>query len=157
MAGATEKLSLEKEAQSVEGEARMVLPGIQAIFGFQLIAIFNQRFEELAAMERVLHLSSLVLVAVSTALIMAPAAYHRIAERGEVSKRFVDLASNLLAWAMAVLAAGIAVDFYIAARLAADSPAVGLVLAAGALLLFGWLWFIFPLRRRSARDTSRRI
>jgi hypothetical protein len=151
MAGPTEKLSLEKEAQSVEGEARMVLPGIQAIFGFQLIAIFNQRFEDLAAMERVLHLSSLVLVAVSTALIMAPAAYHRIAERGEVSKRFVDLASNLLAWAMAVLAAGIAVDFYIAARLAVDSPAAGLLLALAVLILFGWLWFGFPLRRRQSR------
>ena len=26
-------------------EARMVLPGIQALFGFQLIAVFNQRFD----------------------------------------------------------------------------------------------------------------
>jgi DMSO reductase anchor subunit len=145
-----EAQSLEKETQSVESEARMVLPGIQAIFGFQLIAIFNESFARLEPFERVLHLTSLALVAVSTALIMAPAAYHRIAERGQVSKRFVDLASSLLAWAMAVLAAGIAVDFYIATRLAVDSRAAGILLALGVLILFGWLWFVFPLRQRQS-------
>ncbi|TAJ97366.1 MAG: hypothetical protein EPO10_22960 [Reyranella sp.] len=41
--------SLEEEATHATDEARMVLPGVQAIMGFQLIAVFNQRFETLAA------------------------------------------------------------------------------------------------------------
>jgi hypothetical protein len=37
----------EKIAQEAIDEARMVLPGIQALFGFQLIAVFNERFAQL--------------------------------------------------------------------------------------------------------------
>jgi hypothetical protein len=36
-------------------EARMVLPGIQALFGFQLIAVFNERFKELTKDEQLIH------------------------------------------------------------------------------------------------------
>jgi hypothetical protein len=52
------------EPQPVIEEARMVLPGIQAFFGFQP--------------------SALLLVALSSAPVMAPAAYHRLAERSAV-------------------------------------------------------------------------
>ncbi|TLG71825.1 hypothetical protein [Methylocystis sp. B8] len=34
----------QKLARGAIEEARMVLPGIQALFGFQLIAVFNNRF-----------------------------------------------------------------------------------------------------------------
>ena len=36
----------------------MVLPGIQALFGFQLIAVFNERFKELTEDERLIHFSA---------------------------------------------------------------------------------------------------
>ncbi len=48
--------SLEEETRTVIEEARMILPGIQAFFGFQLIAIFNNRFQDLTQAEQVLHL-----------------------------------------------------------------------------------------------------
>ncbi len=51
-------------------EARMVLPGIQALFGFQLIAVFNERFKELAEDARLIHFSATVLIAVAIALII---------------------------------------------------------------------------------------
>src|SRR5258705_13998154 len=82
--------SLEEETRTVIEEARMVLPGIQAFFGFQLIVVFNNRFQEFTHTEQVLHLIALLLLAVSIALIMTPAAYHRIAERGMVSRRVVE-------------------------------------------------------------------
>ncbi len=41
---------VEKAGMAAIEEARMVLPGIQALFGFQLIAAFNQRFSELKAL-----------------------------------------------------------------------------------------------------------
>src|SRR5438445_33623 len=44
--GATEDLSLDAAASHLLEECRMVLPGIQALFGFQLIAVFNQGFGE---------------------------------------------------------------------------------------------------------------
>ena len=43
----------------------MVLPGIQALFGFQRIAVFNQGFDEkLTSGEQQLHFLALFLVAV---------------------------------------------------------------------------------------------
>ena len=45
--------SLEEETRTTIEEARMVLPGIQAFFGFQLIAVFNNRLQDLTHMEQV--------------------------------------------------------------------------------------------------------
>jgi hypothetical protein len=44
---AKEKESLKEEMTSVIEEARMVIPGVQALFGFQTMAVFNVRFEGL--------------------------------------------------------------------------------------------------------------
>ena len=41
-----EKLSLPEATSHLLEECRMVLPGIQALFGFQLIAVFNSRFAD---------------------------------------------------------------------------------------------------------------
>jgi len=40
-----QELKLSEAAQTLLDECRMVLPGIQALFGFQLIAVFNDRFK----------------------------------------------------------------------------------------------------------------
>ena len=53
----------------------MVLPGIQALFGFQLIAVFNERFRQLSEGEQLIHFTAIMLVAIAIALIMTPAAY----------------------------------------------------------------------------------
>jgi hypothetical protein len=42
-----ENLEPSKAAPLVVDEARMLLPGIQALFGFQLIAVFNQTFSQI--------------------------------------------------------------------------------------------------------------
>jgi Family of unknown function (DUF6328) len=72
-------------------EAPMVLPGIQALFGFQLIAVFNERFKELTKDEQLIHFSATVLVTIAIAPIMASAACHRFAEQTTISKFFVWL------------------------------------------------------------------
>src|SRR5256885_1849786 len=67
--------SLDKQVDHIEQEARMLLPGIQALFGFQLIAVFNQRFDQvLSRTEQHIHLIALCLVAVAVVLVMGPAA-----------------------------------------------------------------------------------
>jgi len=95
-----ENESLQKQAQQTIEEARMVLPGIQALFGFQLIAIFNARFEELTLHEQYLHFSALLLVALAIALIMAPAPIivSWSAERCPTSLLIWHLASSPVPW-----------------------------------------------------------
>ena len=133
-------------------EARVVLPGVQALFGFQLIAAFNQRFDDLPGVDRALHLGALVLVAVSVALVMAPAAYHRMAERGQVSRHFVDLASRLIAGALLPLMLGISLDAYVVARLITGSAAIAGIIATALLVLFVALWFVLPWMHRRRRN-----
>jgi len=141
--------SLKDEARNIHEEARMVLPGIQALFGFQLIAVFNRPFFDLDPFDRVLHLGSLVLVAVSIGLIMAPAAYHRLAESGRVSSHWIKLASLYIASAMATLMIAVSVDIYVVATMIVNSSVVGVALGVLTGCFLGWLWFAVPLMRKS--------
>jgi Family of unknown function (DUF6328) len=75
---------------------------------------------------------------------MTPAAYHRIAERGVVSRRFVDLASRLLEWAMAPLMLGISVDLFLLARLILHNVPLSATVAIGMLLVFFSFWYLLP-------------
>jgi putative transcriptional regulator len=76
--GKEEEVSLNTAATHILEECRMVLPGIQALFGFQLIAVFSQGFsEKLSEAQQQLHLAAIVLVVIAIALVMAPAAIHR--------------------------------------------------------------------------------
>ena len=58
-------------------ECRMVLPGIQALFGFQLIAVFNQSFSEISSLDKSIHLAAILCTVGAIACLMGPAAYHR--------------------------------------------------------------------------------
>src|SRR5262245_45139763 len=128
----------------------MVLPGIQALFGFQLIAVFNQGFDEkLSSIERMLHFFALFLVALSAGLVMAPAAIHRQSQLREVSERFIWLSSRLLLASMWPLALGLTLDVYLIARIVFQAPFVGLAFALILLVVLLVLWILLPRRERS--------
>ena len=146
--------SLHQQAQQTIEEARMVLPGIQALFGFQLIAVFNNRFQELTLHEQYLHFSALLLVALAVALIMAPAAYHRIVKRGTVSHFFVNLASRLIATAMIPLMFAIMLEVLLLGRLILGKGWASLAIASSTLAVFGYLWFLYPLFKRNSKRLS---
>ena len=141
----------EKMARAAIEEARMVTPGIQALFGFQLVAAFNERFRQLGPIEQALHFMALVLVALSVALIMTPAAYHRIAEPGSVSRFFVRLASWFIAIAMVPLMTAVCLDVYIIGRLILGSAWISGAAACVLVFVFAALWFAFPLAWRQDR------
>lgn len=105
--------SLNEVATHLLEECRMVLPGIQALFGFQLIAVFNTKFWDLSFSDRLVHLVAIGLLAIAIALVMTPAAYHRLALRNSVSQSFIDRASRLLLWSMFPLMLGTCLDFYL--------------------------------------------
>ncbi|MGC3974414.1 MAG: DUF6328 family protein [Nitrospira sp.] len=130
-------------------ECRMVLPGIQALFGFQLIAVFNTKFGEMPEAHQTLHLLAIVFVTISIAFVMTPAAYHRQAHQFAISRTFVQLSSMLLLLSMILLSVGICLDVYVVSALITESDSVSLVLALAAALLFALLWFVFP---RCVRD-----
>ena len=145
-----EQNSLKDQMRNIIEEARMVLPGIQALFGFQTVAIFNQRFSELPSLAQDLHLLALAMVVVAIGLVMAPAAWHRMVEPHQVSLRTVRLSSRLICWALLPLALGLALDMFVVLCLVTSDYAASTAGAVATLALLLALWFLLPLygRRR---------
>ena len=144
-----ERLELTAAVKQMMDEGRTLLPGVQALFGFQLIAAFNQRFDEvLSPVEKDLHLLALGLVAVAGALIMTPAAYNRQTDPYDVSDHLLKVGSRLLSASLPCLGLAICLDFYLVAQVITrnDWLAVGLAVALGAVL--GVLWGLLPRNKR---------
>jgi len=140
-----EILPLSEAVTHLLEECRMVLPGIQALFGFQLIAVFNSTFrEKLSSTEQYFHLAAIGLVAIAVALVMAPAAFHRQTSPQAATQDFITIASRLLLLSMLPLMLGISFDFYLIARLILNRPLLSLLLSTMLFILFATLWFLFP-------------
>jgi uncharacterized membrane protein len=140
-----ETLSLAEAVTHLLEECRMVLPGVQALFGFQLIAVFNTTFRErLTPTEQTIHLVAIGLVAMSVALVMAPAAYHRQTNPEEATESFIELATYLLLGSMFPLMIGITLDFYLIARLIVENNLLCLLLSIALLIWFVIFWFVLP-------------
>jgi uncharacterized protein YacL len=148
-----EELPLSKAAELLLGECRMVLPGIQALFGFQLIAVFNNGFSQmLTPPEQKLHLFALSLTAIAIALVMTPAAFHRQTGPKKITEQFIRLATRLLLWGMLPLLIGLCIDIYLIARIIGGSLLASLlaVVVGGVFIA---LWFILP-RMNNKQGTS---
>lgn len=141
----TEVESLSDSISHMLEECRMVLPGIQALFGFQLIAVFNSTFwAKLDQFEQLLHYMAIGLVALSVALVMTPAAYHRQAEPATVSKRFLIISTKLLFGSMYPLMGGILLDFYLIGSLILQSRLLSLLATWCLWCVFTVLWILLP-------------
>ena len=148
--GRKETLKLDSAAGHLLEECRMVLPGIQALFGFQLIAAFNDGFgEKLSHPEQTLHLAALLLVALAAALVMAPAAIHRQTDQLEVTERFMWVSSQLILASMVPLALGLTLDVYLISRVILESEPLALGISMALMAGYLLLWLVLPLRERS--------
>ena len=143
-----EKESLRDDLRNVLEEARMVLPGIQALIGFQTMAVFNQRFAAMPDEVKSAYLVALGLLILGMGLLMTPAAYHRLAERGQVSLRMINLSSILITAGMVPLMLAFAIDVYVVAVAAIDNSTVGAGAAVATVVFLTGLWFVFPLAKK---------
>ena len=146
---------LKDKIEQVLTECRMVLPGAQALLGFQFTIFLMQSFEKLPSSSKIVHIVSLCLMALSVILLMAPAAYHRIVEEGEDTEHFHRVASSLLIAAMIPLALGISGDFFIVVRKVTESSVGAIAASTAMLLVFYGLWFGYTSYRRTQEQGSR--
>lgn len=147
---------LRDKIEHVLTETRVVLPGAQALLGFQFITILTESFDSLPASSKYLHLTSLCLIAATIILLMTPAAYHRIVEKGEETEHFHDFASKILLAAMVPLALGVCGDFYVVTAKITDAPTLSAAAAVAMLLLFYGFWFVLTSYWRHERNRRHR-
>ena len=146
----TEHERLDRNLVEMVGELRVALPGVQVLFAFLLTVPFNPRFADTSTFQRDVYLVTLLATAVSTALLLAPSALHRIQFRQD-DKEHIVFAGNryaiagfgalLVAMTGAVL---LVTDFIYSSTTAA-------VATTGVGLLLVLLWYALPLLRRLRR------
>lgn len=132
-------------------EARVVLPGVQALLGFQLSIVLTEAFGRLPAASKLLHALSLGCVAVAMMLLMTPAAYHRIVYAGEDAPEFLRLGGGLVLAATVPLALGLAGDTCVVFAKIFDSVGIGVTAGLVTLAVLAGSWHAFPLAARARR------
>lgn len=150
-----EQDGLHEEMRNIIEEARVILPGVQALFGFQTIAVFNDRFANLPSYATLCHLTGLGMVIVAVALVMTPAVYYRVVGPRYVSRRMVRRSSWLIRSALAPLACGLALDMFTVIYVVTGKLPASMVGACATFLFLCSLWFVFPwLERRLQRQNQ---
>lgn len=148
-----EPMGLKEQLTSTLNGASLILPGVQALFGFQFIAIFQPTFaKDLTPAERTLHFASILLSSVAIVMTIAPASLHRHAEPEHASERLIELSNRLLAAGLWALAIGACLDFRVLARLVyRDRPDLAWGIAVGVLALYVGFWKLLPKWFRSTQ------
>jgi hypothetical protein len=147
------KTPLDARVGFILTEARVVLPGAQALLGFQLVIVLTQGFGQLADIDRIAHGVAIALIGLATVCLMAPAARHRLVYDGENSKTFYTSANRYLLAGTMALAAGIGVDTEVVAMKITDNRIASAIVAITCLGVLYGLWLVWPLidRRRTKR------
>jgi Family of unknown function (DUF6328) len=132
-------------------ESRVILPGAQALLGFQLIATMTKEFDDLPPAVHVVHLAALLSLVLAIILLIAPAAIHRLTFGGRDDPRLQSIGSRLITMALLPLACAISCDVLIAfTRLFGNTTASwGAALAVLCFLL--GLWYVMPLLIKGKR------
>jgi hypothetical protein len=126
-------------------EVRVAQTGVQILFAFLLALAFTQRFPTVTTFQRNLYVTTLMLCSGATALLIAPAAFHRVIYRQRLKPHLVRVASRL-----ALSGLGLLLLALVSALLLILDVTVGLVpaliLAGAAFAFFATWWFALPLR-----------
>jgi Family of unknown function (DUF6328) len=126
-------------------EVRVAQTGVQILFAFLLALAFTNRFPTVTTFERDLYVVTLMLCAAATALLIAPAAFHRVIYRQRLKPHLVRVASRLalagLGFLLLALVSALLLILDVTLSLV---PA--LILAGAAFAFFATWWFALPLR-----------
>ncbi len=134
-------------------ELRVAGLGVQVLFGFLLSLPFTNRFVKLSHAQRDLYVVSLLLAAVSTALLLGPVAYHRLVFRRRQKERLVKDANVMALLGLATVGLAIsAAVLLVLSYVSSGAPAA--LISVFTVCLFAGLWFVLPLARRRRRSPT---
>ncbi|MEA2881282.1 MAG: hypothetical protein QOH32_501 [Bradyrhizobium sp.] len=132
-------------------EARLIIPGAQALLGFQFVAMLTSGFDRLPQTSKIIHVVALGLIGINVMLLMTPAALHRLTFGGDDSESFLRIGSALVITAPLFLAAGIGAESWVVLqKVTGDSVWSSFGAAAGFLALV-LCWYVVPLVLRGRR------
>jgi hypothetical protein len=147
----TRRERVDRELIELLNELRVALPGVQFLFAFLLIVPFQQKAATITDFQRDVYFVTLVSAAVASALLIAPAAQHRVLFRQSVKEKLLRRSHRsafvgLIVLAIAICSAVLLVVDVLFSRTQAWLTAGGL----GVLL--AWWWIVVPLWQRAHSD-----
>jgi hypothetical protein len=131
-------------------ELRVVGLGVQVLFGFLLSLPFTTRFTKLTDVQRDLYVTSLVLAAVATTLLIGPVAYHRLVFRRGMKEQLVRYANMLAILGLGAVGAAVLVSVLLVTDFVVGALPAALITAVLACMI-AVLWFAVPLSHRRGR------
>jgi Na+/melibiose symporter-like transporter len=144
----TEEERLDRNLGELLQELRVALPGVQVLFAFLLAVPFQQRFTEISDFDKTMYFVTLLLTALSAALLIAPSAYHRLTFRYQQKHRLVFVSNRLAIAGLGVLALAMSSAILLVTNVLWGTVATTVVTTTLVLAMFALLWAVLPLRRR---------
>lgn len=145
---AHDELERERYRELLE-ELRTIMPGVQVLFAFLLVAPFSGRFPELDRLGTIAFTSTLVTAALAAVVFLAPAPYHRLRRSRNRHERVHDSVRLQLA-GLGLLGFAIVQAIFVITRFILDTAAGSLIAALIAVVVVT-LWYVLPhLRSRGA-------
>ncbi len=136
-----------RELAELLQELRVMLPGVQVLFAFLLTVPFSARFGSVSSLQQAVFFGTLVCTALSTGLLLAPSAHHRLLWRMHAREHRLRVANRLAIAGMVLLVlAMVGVMFVITDVLFGSAAAAVATAVVAAFLLY--VWFVIPLRHR---------
>jgi high-affinity Fe2+/Pb2+ permease len=132
-------------------ELRVALPGVQVLFAFLLAVPFQQNFTKITPFQEKVYFVTLLLTALSAALLIAPSAYHRMTFRMQQKDHLVFLANKLSIAGLACLALAMTGAIVLITDVLFGSAAT-VVTGTVAFSVFLLLWYAMPLKRRLSSE-----
>jgi hypothetical protein len=149
--GETRQERINRELMELLTELRVALPGVQFLFAFLLIVPFQETVDEITGFQRDVYFVALVAAAVATALLIAPAAQHRVLFRQRDKETLLRRShhsafAGLMVLALAICSALLLIiDVLFSRTLAWTTTGV----VAGLLL---WWWVLVPFWQRAHKE-----
>jgi hypothetical protein len=137
---------LDRELLELLNELRVVMPGVQLLFGFLLTVPFQQGFEKADGFQRDVYFATLLLTAASAAFLMAPSAFHRITFREGQKPYLIKLATRQTIIGMGLLLLAMNGAILLLTDVLFHALTVGITVGV-MVTLYAWLWFGQALRR----------
>lgn len=127
---------------------------MQVLFGFLLAVPFQQNFSEVTNFQKSMYFATLILTAVSTALFIAPTAFHRFTFRLQQKERLVHLGNRLAIAGIAFLGLAMTCAITLITDWLYNATAT-VITAALILIMFVTLWVIIPGYGRHEAEEER--
>ena len=142
--GRVRALKFELTVHTALDELRMQMLGTQVLFGFQFQGVFQDGFEAISRPIQLLDLAVFGVLVLTLASLVAPAAQHRLVERGVATKRLFDTANRFAELALATYALAIGIDVFVVASVYWGVATSGLT-GIGPAMVAVMLWFGFGM------------